>query len=106
VAGAVAELSWLDELDEGTDAEAWEEPDMMSFSDWELAGCTPGFPDETCMKAIKKVAILLARGGLLWPDLLQEARELIVDSRTQIPPAQMPKRLLAIRSGLANSPSL
>lgn len=78
VAGAVAELAWLGEP---IDADFWFEPARMSASDWGLAQCDPGNPDDRCIEAIASIEEVLARGASHWPNLLKEARRLIINSR-------------------------
>lgn len=86
VAGAIAELSWQRELDDIDDfdwcQDWWDDPAIMSESDWDLAGCAPGEPDKPFFTAINKVGALLRRNtGPLWPQLIRAARLLIVESR-------------------------
>jgi hypothetical protein len=74
VAGAAAECGWNgEEVDEFF----WEEPDMMSPTDWQMTGCEPGVVDDLLCEAIYKVGPLLSRGGALWHDLTHRARLLI-----------------------------
>jgi hypothetical protein len=65
VAGAIAELSWEGEFDDIDDLEWchdwWWDPAIMSESDWDMAGCPPGEPDEPFFNAIEKVGALLQR---------------------------------------------
>jgi hypothetical protein len=79
VAGAVAEYVWDSELDFLRDEGelVWWEPEIMSDTDWRLAGCAPGEPNAKFMGAVDKVIDLLA--GPLRADLYAEARRLIVD---------------------------
>ncbi len=53
----------------------------MSDSDWEMAECAPGEPDDDCLDAIEEVFRLLDRDGPLWAPLMITARRLIVESR-------------------------
>jgi hypothetical protein len=78
VAGAVAELAWRGEA---IDEDFWFEPTMMSASDWRLVECKPGSPDRNCINVIATVAEVLERGASHWPNLLTEARRLIINSR-------------------------
>jgi hypothetical protein len=55
------------------------EPAFMSGTDWELAGCEPGEPDNRLFKAIERVWTLL--DGELWPALCRKARSLIEEAR-------------------------
>jgi len=77
-AGAAAEFIWS-----GSDPEPddWWDPESMSPSDWRLAECQPGEPDELCCEAIEELAKLLARDGRLWREVTHEARYLIEDER-------------------------
>jgi len=77
-AGAMAELSWQREE---IHADYWIEADHMSESDWHLAGCPLGEPDDICLEAIEELEYLLSEDGPLWDDLLRQARQLIVDAR-------------------------
>ena len=85
VAGAVAECCW-----HGSDVEAVSfsleyEPEFMSSSDWAIAGCASGEPTPELVEAAKQVFSLLTRfGGVLWPALLTEARQLIITSRQHL----------------------
>ena len=77
-AGAAAELRWQHEdihPDHGIEA------DRMSESDWRLAGCPLGEPDDMCLEALEELQYLLSEDGPLWSDLLRQARQLIVDAR-------------------------
>jgi hypothetical protein len=75
VAGAVAELCWWGVP---VDENFWF--DLMSQTDWEVTHCEPVKPDNMCIEAIRSVAEVLKRGSSHWPDLLIEARKLILDS--------------------------
>ena len=77
-AGAMAELSWQRE---DIHPDYWIEADRMSESDWRLAGCQFGEPDDICIEAIEELEYLLSEDGPLWSDLLREARQLIIDAR-------------------------
>jgi hypothetical protein len=77
-AGAASECCWRGEE---VDPDDWTEPDMMSATDWEMAGCEPGEIDDLCVEAIDRLGPLLSRDGPLWGDLLSHARQLIVGSR-------------------------
>jgi hypothetical protein len=54
----------------------------MSQSDWYVAECEPGAPDDLCIEGIEQIAELLMEGGLLWAALQRQARRLIVDARS------------------------
>jgi hypothetical protein len=84
VAGAIAEQFWSDDDDSFWDDDVWRDPEIMSESDWEMAGCRPGQPNKAFFTAIDHVAALLKRDGLLWPSLLQTARALIVEGRSAL----------------------
>lgn len=75
VGGPVAVTCWFDKAPSD-----WR--DAMSPSDWRSAGCEPDEPDNLCIAAAKRVERMLRRGGLLWPELIREARAIIVASRT------------------------
>ena len=77
-AGAVAELCWQHE---DIHLDYWIEADRMSESDWRLAGCPLGEPDDMCIEALEELQYLLSEDGPLWSDLLRQARQLIVDAR-------------------------
>ena len=82
LAGALAELGWMGS--EGcSSGEMLQDPFFMSPSDWSLAGCEPGEPTAALERDFGRVQPMLIRGGKLWPDLLETARELIVESRDQ-----------------------
>ena len=79
VAGRVAEACWqrraLEEI-------YWEDPDIMSPSDWEAVACEPGGPNDCLEEAAKQVFDLLNReSGRLWPSLIRQARWLILRYR-------------------------
>jgi len=81
VAGAVAERCWQ-HCDFEDALELWDDPDSMSESDWAECCCQPGYPTRELINVINEVFSLFDRKtGKLWPALLAEARELIVDSR-------------------------
>ena len=77
-AGAAAELCWQHE---DIHPDYWIEADRMSESDWRLAGCLLGEPDDLCIEAIEELQYLLSEDGPLWGDLLRQARQLIVEAR-------------------------
>ena len=77
-AGAAAELCWQRE---DVHPDCWIEADRMSESDWRLAGCPLGEPDDMCIEAIEELQCLLSEDGPLWSDLLRQARQLIVEAR-------------------------
>jgi len=77
-AGAAAELCWQHE---DIHPDYWIEADRMSESDWRLAGCELGEPDDVCIEAIEELQHLLAEDGPLWSDLLRQARQLMVEAR-------------------------
>ena len=79
VAGRVAEACWkkhaLEEI-------YWDDPDIMSPSDWDAVACEPGRPNDCLEEAAKQVFNLLNReSGRLWPSLIREARVFILRSR-------------------------
>ena len=79
VAGRVAEACWkkhaLEEI-------YWDDPDIMSPSDWEAVACEPGRPNDCLEEAAKQVFNLLNReSGRLWPSLIREARVFMLRSR-------------------------
>jgi hypothetical protein len=81
VAGSVAELCWGRQ---DVSHDFWEDPDQMSPTDWEMAGCKPGEVNRPLITAIYKVADLLHwETGPLWNQLLAVARSLILLSRGQ-----------------------
>jgi len=73
VAGVVAEHLWggqnIHDLD-------FEDPDVMSWTDWKGTGCEPGKPDNDLYKAANRVAWLLQKPNR-WTKLCLEARSLI-----------------------------
>jgi hypothetical protein len=77
VAGAVAEHlgagGWIEDL--------WPEDSSISESDWSLAGCEPGQADEAIARAIDSVGRMLRLDGPVWPQVLREARRLVVEAR-------------------------
>jgi hypothetical protein len=77
-AGAAAECGWMGEE---VDDIFWQDPDMMSPTDWQMAGCEPGEVDDLLCEAIYKVGPLVSRGGPLWGDLMHRARLLIRSAR-------------------------
>ena len=77
-AGAAAELCWRRE---DIHPDYWIEADRMSDSDWRLADCPLGEPDDMCIEAIEELQCLLSEDGPLWSDLLRQARQLIVEAR-------------------------
>jgi hypothetical protein len=84
VAGVIATAYWFDRKwfhDAPPDIE-WHDPGVMSETDWEAAGYTPGEPDKKLFTAADEVAaLLMPDGGPLWPEVLRIARDLIEDSR-------------------------
>lgn len=82
VAGTVAEGCWKGwDFDQIAVALEYD-PEAMSESDWALAGCTKANADVDLLKAAEAIFSLLEkRKGALWPDLLREARRLILESR-------------------------
>jgi hypothetical protein len=86
VAGAVAEFCWL-EARNGDEADidcvwTWEDPEVMSPSDWRFARAEPGEPDPRFMRAVERVyAEFNPRDGALWQEVCRVARGLIVESR-------------------------
>jgi hypothetical protein len=83
VAGAVAECCWKKyTFDSSIDDGLWFASEVMSASDWEGCGCTPGKPTQQLFKIIEATFALLDREqGSLWPRLLSEARHLIERNR-------------------------
>ena len=81
VAGTVAEFCWQRiSFDETEDA--WYEPEVMSPTDWAGCNCEPGDPTEQLFAVIETAFSLFdRRSGKLWPEVLNEARLLIEDSR-------------------------
>jgi hypothetical protein len=78
-AGSVAESCWAGD---DIDPYEWEDPERMSETDWQTAGCKPGeIHHKRYFDAIEKVGALLGRDGPLWPNLTREARRLIINSR-------------------------
>ena len=77
-AGAAAELCWQHE---DLHPDYWIDADHMSESDWRLAGCPLGEPDDICVEAIEELQHLLSEDGPLWSDLLRQARQLMVEAR-------------------------
>ena len=74
-AGAVAEYSWLKEDFNEID---WTDPDIMSASDWKLAECDPGVPDDTLLEGIDILVDMFAPlSGAKWLELCMSARDLI-----------------------------
>ena len=85
VAGAVAECCWHGAGFEDVSFSLEYEPEFMSPSDWAIAGCASGEPTPELVEAAKQVFSLLTRfGGVLWPALLTEARQLIITSRQHL----------------------
>jgi hypothetical protein len=83
VAGAVAEACWQDRAIWRVAVEwDWDDPVVMSDSDWHLSGCPIGRPSPALYTAIDKVeALLRSDCGALWPSLCQTARDLIIENR-------------------------
>jgi hypothetical protein len=90
VAGAVAELVWRERRDPdafydlgNVAEETLSDPYSMSPSDWQIAGHDFGDDaSDALWRDFQHVTKLFRRdGGKLWPDLLDEARRLIVASR-------------------------
>jgi hypothetical protein len=79
VAGAIAEHVSRGDADFLTDEAIWWEEAIMSETDWERSGCSPGEPDAALMRAVAKVLNLLS--GPLRAELYATARGLIVESR-------------------------
>ena len=83
VAGLVAEILWKTGHDEEyADQWGWEcyllDEDSMSPSDWRLAGCEPGDPDDNLFQTTAEVAKLFLTD--LWPDLVGISRTLMSDT--------------------------
>ncbi len=82
LAGMVAETLWKCGHDEDRiEPYGWEDllldEDSMSFSDWRLAGCEPGEPDDDLYELAAEVAGLFM--GDLWPVLTNLSRTLMTD---------------------------
>lgn len=83
VAGMVAETLWKNGHDEEyAEPYGWEDhlfdEDSMSYSDWRLAGCEPGEPDDILCDVVAEVASLFM--GDLWPVLTDMSRTLMSDT--------------------------
>lgn len=79
VAGSVAERCWRREF---VDPWLWQEPAMMSSTDWQTSRCAPGDVDELLERAIQRTGGLLeAERGELWHELCRVAHALIQDAR-------------------------
>jgi hypothetical protein len=86
VAGVVGEHVWNHGAADILDQIDLEDPDSMSPSDWDLAGCIPGEPDRALWQAAARVGDLINQGaGPLWPAFVVEARALILASREFTP---------------------
>ena len=80
VAGMVAEICWEGETPLEID---WDDPEILSPTDWGRAGCDPGIPNDALYKAVVSAfAVLNRTDGPLWPDLVREARRLILRFRS------------------------
>jgi hypothetical protein len=92
VAGAVAEHCWQRiSFDDALDS--WDEPEVMSESDWAGTGCTPGEPSSNLLRIIEHTFSLFdSETGILWPALIKEARWLMDtrDARTFKPRSYRP----------------
>lgn len=85
VAGLVAETLWKCGHDEEyADPWGWEDhlldEDSMSRSDWRLAGCAPGEPDDELFDVVAQVGALFM--GELWSTLTRMSRTLISDTES------------------------
>jgi hypothetical protein len=81
VAGAVAEKCW-ERIPFDETVDDWYEPNVMSESDWAGTGCTAGNPSSELWGVIDHVFSLFdPETGRLWPELIKEARNLIVKTR-------------------------
>ena len=83
VAGMVAEIIWKNGHHEDyAHAYGWEDylldGDAMSFSDWRLADCSPGEPDDDLHEVTAEVGALFMSD--LWPALTDISRVLMSDS--------------------------
>jgi hypothetical protein len=83
VAGMVAETLWKNGHDEEyADPYGWEDylldGGCMSFSDWRLANCDPGEPDDDLYEIAAQVAVVFM--GKLWPTLTDMSRALMSDT--------------------------
>jgi hypothetical protein len=78
VAGFVAEACWDGETYDDL-CDDWDyDPDIMSPTDWRMAGCAPGEPSPQLREAAEEAFRLLNREeGNLWNDLVREAHYLI-----------------------------
>jgi hypothetical protein len=83
VAGSVAKCCWNnDAFCDTIDNDRWCAAEVMSQSDWDGCGCTPGHPTKQMPRIIERpFALLKRKDGPLWPPLLSEARQLIEGSR-------------------------
>jgi hypothetical protein len=77
-AGAAAWCTWRGIY---LDPDLWTDPNLMSPTDWIMAGCKPGEPDRLCLVAVSRLRRMVSKNGRLWGDLLRHARQLIVDAR-------------------------
>jgi hypothetical protein len=59
VAGAISERVWDGEEEFLRWDDAWTDADIMSPTDWQMAGAEPGEPDEAFMCAVEEVLNLL-----------------------------------------------
>ncbi|WP_438748376.1 hypothetical protein [Pararhizobium sp. O133] len=85
VAGMVAETLWKCGHDEEyADPWGWEDylldEDSMSPSDWRLAGCAPGEPDDDLFDVVAQVGMLFM--GDLWSTLTRMSRSLMGDAES------------------------
>ncbi|KQR77598.1 hypothetical protein [Rhizobium sp. Leaf341] len=85
VAGMVAEELWKNGHDEEY-AETWrwedalKDEDIMSYSDWRLAGCEPGEPDDDLHQVVATVAALFMHH--LWTQLTGISRVLMSETQS------------------------
>lgn len=82
VAGMVAETLWKNGHDEEyAEPYGWEDylfdENSMSYSDWKLANCGPGEPDDDLFDVVAKVAAIFM--GELWLVLTDMSRRLMGD---------------------------
>lgn len=99
VAGLVAETLWKDgHIDDYSESWAWEdklhEMDSMSQTDWELAGCEPGNPNDALVDVAADTAVFLMRN---WAALLDLSRTLMRDKACEL----SFQRLLQAKQALA-----
>jgi len=81
VAGTVSEHCW-ERCSFEYVFDIWDDPDVMSPSDWAGTGCTPGELPPRLLGIIEHTFSLFnPETGILWPELIKEARRLIIKDR-------------------------